>query len=51
MEKGQVDASYNEVLHGQNLWEGVTATFLQSRSYRNALTRAQLQELIYKAAF
>jgi hypothetical protein len=34
----QVDASYKEVLHGQNLWEGGSySDFFTGRSYREVL--------------
>jgi hypothetical protein len=46
----QVYASYKEILQGQILWEGVTATFLQDavtgRYYWSAFTGTQINTLI-----
>ena len=53
----QVDASYKEILHGQNLWEGVTATFLldavdvpqlQLPILWEGVTTSELQDSIYR---
>jgi Zn finger protein HypA/HybF involved in hydrogenase expression len=49
IKKGQVDGSYKEILQGQILWEGVTATFLQGavtgRCYWGAVTVTQINTL------